>query len=150
MSLVELFEPLLGQWHGVEKHTLSAGPDAGSARAMMVLKLELAGTAVLQDYRRVRDDGVEFTAHGVFSITTPPDGLGWWRFDSDGGPPTTASGGRRDAELVLWARTPRGTVAHRFRIDEAGRFISRVDLHRSDRSDPEPLMVGAYQRISGH
>ena len=150
MRLVELFEPLLGQWQGVEQHTLAAGADAGPARAMLVLKLDLAGTAVLQDYRRVRDDGAEFTAHGVFLVTEPPAGLGWWRFDSDGGPPTTASGGRVDDELVFSARTPEGTVTHRFRIDDAGRLINRVDLDRTDRADPEPLMVGAYQRISGH
>ncbi len=148
--MIELFEPFLGQWTGVEKHTLLAGAEAGSARAMMVFRLDLAGTAVLQDYRRVRDDGVEWTAHGVFLITDPPGGLSWWRFASGGEPPEPVTGAWRDGGLEFSTRTTSGIAWHSFRIDSAGRLILRIEQRAADGAEYAHVMVGAYERISGH
>ena len=66
MSLRDLFSTLLGNWTGTEDQAASPWAPATSARAMITFKLDVADTVVVQDYRQVRSDGGEFTAHGVF------------------------------------------------------------------------------------
>ena len=90
VSLSELFQPLLGNWTGAEEQTASPWAPAGSARAMIVFKLDVQGRVVVQDYRQVRSDGAEFSAHGVFMIISNDSQLGWWLFDSHGQPPELA------------------------------------------------------------
>ena len=49
--------------------------------------LDVQGRVVVQDYRQVRSDGAEFSAHGVFMIIADDSRIGWWLFDSYGQPP---------------------------------------------------------------
>ena len=55
---------------------------------MIVFKLGVQGQAVVQDYRQVRSDGAEFSAHGVLMILDGDSRIGWWLFDSYGQPPS--------------------------------------------------------------
>ena len=71
--MVELLWDLLGNWQGVEEQSASPFAPAARTRAMMTFKQDLAGTAVVQDYRQVRDDGAEFLAHGVLLAGSVPD-----------------------------------------------------------------------------
>ena len=56
-------------------------------------------SVVVQDYRQVREDGMEFYGHGVF--LAQGDEVWWWFFDSYGEPPVPAVGGWVDGELAL-------------------------------------------------
>ena len=51
---------------------------------MIVFKLDLADRAVVQDYRRVAEDGSELTGHGVYLVDPVTAELLWWFFDSAG------------------------------------------------------------------
>ena len=128
MSLRELFWPLLGNWTGVEQLA-----DAGTARAMITFKLDVADRVVLQDYRQVRADGAELSGHGVFLADPDTAELLWWFFDSSGTPPTPLRGLEIDHQLVLGPRRE-----HRFWV-----FDDR--LHRRS-----PGLFGTYRRLSGH
>jgi hypothetical protein len=128
VSLRELFWPLLGNWTGVEQLA-----DAGTARAMVTFKLDVADQVVLQDYRQVRDDGAELSGHGVFLVDPDTAELLWWFFDSSGVPPTPLRGSQTDGELVLGPHHE-----HRLWLD-GGR------LRRT-----APSLEGTYRRISGH
>ena len=128
MDLRAAFWPLLGNWTGVEQ----LGPDQ-TARAMMVLKLDLLDRAGLQDYRRVAADGTELVGHGVFLLDPGTDGVRWWFFDSSGAAPTPLPGRWVDGALVLG---PEGE--HRLWLD--GDRLRRV----------APGLSAAYSRISGH
>ncbi len=128
MSLRELFWPLLGNWTGVEQLA-----DAGTARAMITFKLDVADQVVLQDYRQVRADGAELSGHGVFLAEPDTAELLWWFFDSSGTPPTPLRGSQTDGELVLGPERE-----HRF-------WITNDQLHRRS-----PGLSGSYGRISGH
>ena len=128
MNLREAFWPLLGNWTGVER----LGPDQ-TARAMIVIKLDLQDRAVLQDYRRVADDGVELVGHGVFLLDPATGDLLWWFFDSTGVPPTPLRGRWTEDALVLGA-----DGEHRVWLD--GDQLRRAG----------PGLDGRYQRISGH
>jgi hypothetical protein len=128
MNLRTAFWPLLGNWTGVEW----LGPDK-TARAMIVIKLDLQDRAVLQDYRRVVDDGTEVVGHGVFLHDPATGDLLWWFFDSTGVPPTPRRGGWMDDALVLGA-----DGEHRVWLD--GDQLRRTG----------PGLDGRYQRISGH
>jgi hypothetical protein len=128
VSLRELFWPLLGNWTGVEQLA-----DAGTARAMITFKLDVAERVVLQDYRQVRDNGDELSGHGVFLIDPVTSELLWWFFDSSGTPPKPLRGSQTDGQLVLGAQRE-----HRF-------WISNDQLHRRS-----PGLSGSYRRISGH
>ena len=68
MGLRELFLPVLGNWTGVERQAASPVGPATTARAMIVFKLDVSDLVVVQDYRQVRADHVEFSGHGVFMI----------------------------------------------------------------------------------
>lgn len=57
MPVAELLWHLLGNWSGTEEQQASPFAPAARTRAMMTFKQDLAGTAVVQDYRQVRDDG---------------------------------------------------------------------------------------------
>jgi hypothetical protein len=128
VDLRAAFWPLLGNWTGVEQ----LGPDR-TARAMLVIKLDLQDRAVLQDYRRVADDGSELVGHGVF-LTDPATGdLLWWFFDSTGTPPTPLRGRWTDGGPALG---PNGE--HRV-------WLEGDRLRRTG-----PGLEGSYQRISGH
>ena len=128
MDLRAAFWPLLGNWTGVEQ----LGPDH-TARAMVVLKLDLQDRAVLQDYRRVADDGTELVGHGVFLLDRATGELLWWFFDSVGIPPTPLRGRWADDALVLGANGE-----HRLWLD--GNQLRRTG----------PGLEGRYRRISGH
>jgi hypothetical protein len=128
MGLREAFWPLLGNWTGVER--LSRG---GTARAMIVFKLDLQDRAVVQDYRRVAEDGSELTGHGVFVVDPVMGDLLWWLFDSSGVPPTPLRGLWCDGALVLGPHQE-----HRFWLD--GDRLRRTT----------PGVSGTYARISGH
>ena len=108
MNLREAFWPLLGNWTGVEQ----LGP-GGTARAMIVFKLDLQDQAVVQDYRRVADDGSELTGHGVFVVDPVTGNLLWWFFDSAGVPPTPLRGLRVDDGLVFGPRPRAHALAGR-------------------------------------
>ena len=87
VKLRERFGQLLGNWTGIEEHAGSPSAPWSSARAAMIFKIDVADLVVVQDYRRVRTDGQEYLAHGVFMIDSGTGGLRWWLFDSDGQPP---------------------------------------------------------------
>ena len=128
MDLRAAFWPLLGNWAGVEQ----LGPDR-TARAMIVIKLDLRDRAVLQDYRRVADDGAELVGHGVYLLEPATgDVLGWF-FDSMGVPPIPLRGHGIDDVLVLGAE---------------GEYRVWLDGDRLRRTGPG--LDGRYQRISGH
>ena len=129
MDLREAFWPLLGNWTGIER----LGPEGGTARAMLVFKLDLQNRAVLQDYRRVAADGSELTGHGVFLADPTTGGLLWWFFDSAGVPPTPLPGHWSGDALLLGA-----DGEHRL-------WLADDQLRRSG-----PGLDGRYQRISGH
>jgi hypothetical protein len=128
VDLREAFWPLLGNWTGVEQ--LEPGR---TARAMLVIKLDLADRAVVQDYRRVVDDGTELVGHGVFLLDPASGGLLWWFFDSTGVPPTPLPGRWTQQGLALGPEQE-----HRLWLDGA-------QLRRTG-----PGLDGRYQRISGH
>jgi hypothetical protein len=128
VSLRELFWPLLGNWAGVEQLA-----DAGTARAMITFKLDVADQVVLQDYRQVRADGAELSGHGVFLVDPATAEVLWWFFDSSGMPPTPLRGSWTDSQLVLGANDE-----HRFWLD--GGQLRRV----------APGLSGTYRGFSGH
>ena len=128
MNLREAFWPLLGNWTGVERLGASS-----TARAMIVFKLDLDDQAVVQDYRRVADDGSELTGHGVFVVDPATSSLLWWFFDSAGVPPTPA------------ARPPQ---RRRLVFGPAREHTLWLDGERLRRTGP--CLDGTYRRISGH
>jgi hypothetical protein len=129
VDLREAFWPLLGNWTGVER----LGAAGGSARAMIVFKLDLRERAVLQDYRRVADDGTELVGHGVFLADPVTGDLLWWFFDSTGVPPTPLRGRRVSDSLIIGPD-------HEHRL-----WLDGDQLRRTG-----PGLEGRYQRISGH
>ena len=149
MSLADRFWDLLGSWTGVEEQHASTWAPAARARAMLTFKLDLAGTAVLQDYRQVRDDGGEFLAHGVLlADEADPDVVLWWLFDSVGHAPEPGRGGWSGQTLELTRTTPRGSAHHRFEL-APDRLTYAIDLALVD-EDPAPFLRGRYERVSGH
>jgi hypothetical protein len=149
VSLGERFWDLLGNWSGVEEQFASPWAPAAKTRAMLTFKLDLAGTAVLQDYRQVRDDGGEFLAHGVFlADESTPEGVLWWLFDSVGNPPDPAPGTWDGHVLALTKTTPRGSARHRFEL-APDRLTYAIDLALAGQ-DPAPFLRGRYERVSAH
>ena len=116
---------------------------------MIIFKLDVTDSVVLQDYRQVRDDGGEFTAHGVFMIDPHDHQMLWWLFDSYGEPPVPASGDWHDEELILVKSTPRGTAWHRFSVVD-DQLSYRIDLQLGAATAPAEFLTGTYRRISGH
>ncbi|WP_204911045.1 DUF1579 domain-containing protein [Microlunatus spumicola] len=149
MSLAERFWDLLGNWSGVEEQAASPWAPAAGARAALTFKLDLAGTAVLQDYRQVRDDGGELLAHGVFLADEDDPGTElWWLFDSVDHAPEPAHGAWSGRTLSLVRRTLRGTAWHRFDLGD-DRLAYAIDVALGDQ-DPAPFLRGRYERVSGH
>lgn len=144
----ELFWPLLGSWAGSEEQAASPWAPASDARAMITFKLDVADSIVVQDYRQVRADGGELTAHGVFLATPGTTQVRWWLFDSYGQPPETAYGQWQGSELVLTKQTPRGRAGHRFTVVD-DQLDYRIELQLND-ADPAPFLTGHYRRVSGH
>jgi hypothetical protein len=171
VSLADRFWDLLGNWSGVEEQSASVWAPASSARAALTFKLDLAGTAVLQDYRQVRADGsglrereraepggsqggssprtTEFLAHGVFvAAEDEPGTVLWWLFDSVGHPPEPARGAWTGQTLALTRTTPRGSAYHRFAL-EADLLTYAIDVALGDQ-EAVPFLRGRYERVSGH
>jgi hypothetical protein len=149
VSLAESFWDLLGSWTGVEEQSASAWAPAARARAALTFKLGLGETAVVQDYRQVRDDGGELLAHGVFlADEDDPDAVWWWLFDSVGHAPEPGHGGWTGRTLSLKRTTPRGSAQHRFEL-EADLLTYAIDVALRDQ-EPVPFLRGRYERVSGH
>ena len=141
MDLAARFLPLLGTWTGLE-HLQVEGLGATTARASLALRLDVGGTAVVQDYRQVRADSAELTAHGVFRVVEPEQ-VGWWLFDSENDLPALATGRFTEGVLVLEGQGRR----HRFR-GEGDDLEQRID--RWTQSGWQSLLNGRYRRLSGH
>ena len=149
MSLAERFWDLLGNWSGTEELSASPWAPAGRTRAALTFKLDLDGTAVLQDYRQVRGDGGEFLAHGVFlGDEDDPDVVLWWLFDSVGHAPEPGRGGWAGPVLELTRTTPRGSAHHRFELGP-DRLTYAIDVSLTGQ-DTVPFLRGRYARVSGH
>lgn len=149
VELLTRFLPLLGQWTGQERQEASPWGPATTARASFVFRLDVGGTAVVQDYRQVRADGGEFLGHGVFLAEPGSEQLLWWFFDSTAQPPVPAGGGWQEGALVLEKVTGRGRARHRFRAAE-DRLDYAVHLRLGSAAEWSPFLTGAYRRISGH
>jgi hypothetical protein len=149
VELDQLFQPLLGNWTGIEEQAASPWAPASQARAMMVLKLDVQGRVVVQDYRQVRADGAEFSGHGVFMGESGTDQVRWWFFDSYGEPPEPAFGRWQHGELVIDKVTPRGTARHQFRVAD-GQLHYAIDLQLLDADAQSRFLTGRYVRVSGH
>ena len=128
---------MLGNWTGVEQQAAHPRAPATTARAMIVFKLDVVDQVVVQDYRQVRADQVEFSGHGVFMIdrtggTSSSIGahplvvlrLRWL-------PPQPAHGGWQDGELILEKDTSQGIAEHHFAVAD-GQLSYRIRL----RPDP--------------
>jgi hypothetical protein len=149
VSVAERFWDLLGHWSGVEEQSASPWAPAAGARAALTFKLDLGGTAVVQDYRQVRDDGGEFLAHGVFlADDVDPEVVLWWLFDSVGHPPDPGRGRWTGRTLELTKTTPRGSAHHRFELG-ADRLTYAIDVALPGQ-DPVSFLRGRYERVSGH
>lgn len=149
MGVAELLWDLLGNWQGVEEQLPSPFAAAARTRAMMTFKQDLAGTAVVQDYRQVRDDGAEFSAHGVLLADPGTDAaVLWWLFDTTAQVPGAARGTWFDGRLALERSSPRGSAHHLFELD-GERLSYAIDLELADQPRT-PFLRGRYQRISGH
>jgi hypothetical protein len=145
----ERFWDLLGSWAGVEEQSASPWAPAARTRAALTFKRDLAGTAVVQDYRQVRDDGGELLAHGVLiADEDEADTVLWWLFDSVGHAPEPARGRWVGQTLGLTRTTPRGTAHHHFALD-GDRLTYAIDVALGD-SGPTPFLRGRYERVSGH
>jgi hypothetical protein len=149
MGLEKPFAPLLGNWTGTEQQEASAWSGAISARAAITFKLDLGGTAAVQEYRQVRADGQEFLGHGVFLLEPGTSRVLWWLFDSYGYPPEPAAGGWDGAALALTKVTPRGAAYHRFTVD-GDRLDYRIETAPDADAAPAPFLAGRYRRVSGH
>jgi len=149
VELARRFLPLLGQWTGLEKQEASPLGPATTARASFVFKLDVAATAVVQDYRQVRADGGEFLGHGVFLAEPGTEQLLWWFFDSAAEPPVPATGVWQGPELVLERVSGQGRAQHRFRAGE-DRLDYQILVRVGAAEEWSPLLTGTYSRISGH
>jgi hypothetical protein len=145
--ITELMAPLLGDWQGAEQQEASPWAPASGARAALRFKHEAGGSVVVQDYRQVREDGMEFYGHGVF--LAQGEEVWWWFFDSYGEPPVPAVGGWVDGELALVKTTVRGTAVHRFR-PAWDTLEYRITLGAPAEGAVTPFLAGTYTRISGH
>ena len=148
MDLRALFGPMLGRWSGAEQQEATAQAPATSTRAMMIFKLDLADTVVLQEYRHVREDGGELAGHGIFQAAGPGE-LAWWFFDSNAQPPVTARGSWRDGELTLVRAAPDGTAQHRFSVRD-DQLHCRITQHPTGIEEPQLFLTARYDRITGH
>lgn len=149
MGVAELLWDLLGNWSGVEEQSASPFAPGARTRAMLTFKQDLGGTAVVQDYRQVRDDDAEFLAHGVFlADPAQPDAVLWWLFDSAGQAPSGAPGRWSDGRLELVRTTPRGSAHHTFSVD--GQHLTyAIDLELTGQ-ERTAFLRGRYERVSGH
>jgi hypothetical protein len=151
VDLRESFGSLLGRWNGLER--LAAGPGAAplTARASFVFALAVADTVVVQDFRRVRDDGTELSGHGVFLPEPGSEGVLWWCFDTSAEPPAPVPGHWSDG-LVLEALSGRGRLRYRFRAagDRLDHSVHGVEVDPDGAERLEPVLVGTYRRLSGH
>jgi hypothetical protein len=145
--VLEVFAPLFGHWQGTEELSASPWGPGGPARAALEFRAEVGGAAMVNDYRQVRGDGTEFYGHGVFLVD---DGLGvsWWLFDSYALPPTPATGGWRDGELVLTRTSERGRAEHRFGLAD-GDLTYAIDVTLGA-AGPAPFLRGRYRAVSAH
>ena len=149
MDLAPSFLPLLGSWTGLERHEASPAGPATTARASLVLKLDVAATVVVQDYRRVQADGDELSGHGVFLAEPGTDTVLWWFFDSTGQVPAPARGHFQGGALVL--DQPRGWGRARHHLQAAGdRLDHRVEQQPTGSRTWSTLAVGVHRRLSGH
>ena len=145
MDLARRFLPLLGTWTGLERLDAAPGTAPTTARASLVLRLDVASTVVVQDYRQVRDDGAELSAHGVFQAGPGPAEVRWWLFDSTGRPPVVATGWWEEDALVL------EQPGRRHRLRAAGDlFEQQVSTATGPDGSWRTVLTGSYRRISGH
>ena len=143
------FLPLLGTWTGLERHEASPAGPATTARASLVLKLDVAATLVVQDYRRVQADGAELSGHGVFRAEPGSAAVLWWFFDSTGAVPPPARGHFAGDALVLEQPLPWGRARHH--LQAAGdRLDHRVEQRPTGSRTWATLAVGVHRRVSGH
>ena len=141
MDLAARSLPLLGTWTGLERLSAADGATT-TARASLVLRLDVGGTAVVADYRSVRADGAELSAHGVLRVTGPEEVTGWL-FDSAGGAPAVLTGRLDDAGLELHGH------GRRHRLRGAGDTLEQ-EVARSGDGGWSPRLEGRYRRLSGH
>jgi hypothetical protein len=145
VDLARRFLPLLGTWTGLERLDPDADATPTTARASLALRLDVASTVVVSDYRQVRADGAELSAHGVFQAGPGPAEVRWWLFDSTGRPPAVATGWWDQDALVL------DQAGRRHRLWASGDvFEQQVTTRTGPDGSWRPVLTGSYRRMSGH
>ncbi len=142
MELPAGFLPLLGTWTGLERLAGEPHPEATTARASLALRLEVGGTAVVGDYRQVRADGEERTAHAVYRATAPEE-VTCWLFTSTDHAPTVLRGAFTDEALELTAPDRRHRLTG---------VADDLELEVTERTADgwRRTLTGRYRRLSGH
>jgi hypothetical protein len=142
---------LAGHWEGVERLAPSPWAPGGTGRAALELRVGVAGTALLQDYRGRSDaDGREVVGHGVFTVDRDSGEVVWsWVDDLGFAAPAPSRGHWSHDALVLERTSPRGTNRTTFELDGEGRLHQRTAVRFEGDERFNELISATYERVGG-
>jgi len=135
----------VGSWSGDETLAPSPWGAGGPARGRCVLRMDIDGMALVQDYVEEREGQVAFRGHGVFLVDPASGDVMWWFFDSMGFPPEPARGRWEGDVLKLEKKTPRGEARYEFRLGLDAYDFS-IENRFPGQTEFVTFMKGRYQR----
>lgn len=135
-----------GRWTGAEVLAPSPWGPGGAAHGTTILRVELDGMALVQEYVERKDGATVFQGHGIFMIDPQGSDVLWWWFDSMGFPPDGPSRGRWDGDVLLLEKaTPMGEGRYRYEF-LGDRYTFSMANRFPGQSEFTEMMRGDYAR----
>ena len=137
---------LVGYWVGEETlHPSPWDPTGGPAEGRVRNRAALEGFVVVQDYEQVRNGGVSYRAHGVFSWDDAHQQYLLHWFDTMGMPPRVFQGRFENEVLALASESPQGHARATWDFREPGRYSYHMEVS-GDGRQWVPFMDGRYTK----
>ena len=140
---------LAGDWIGDETIATTRWGQGGAALGRVKARFELAGKALLLDYRQERDGKPALQAHAVFVAGQEPGEYALYWFDSYGFAPAQPATGHWDGRRLVFLRTSqRGQTRHIYEFVTEGAYRLVLESSFDGGVNWERVMEGEYRRVS--
>jgi hypothetical protein len=145
----EKLHQLAGTWVGEEVLSPSPWGPGGGAIARIMLRLDIDGFFLIQDYVEEREGATVYRGHGIIGWDEPSQRYGWFWVDSMGTLPAAPSWGHWSGDTLTFEHSPLADQRSRYTFQLADRqtLLFKIESSRDSGHTYATFLHGRYRRI---
>ena len=120
---------LAGRWTGAEKMSKTPFSPGGEAIGTSIMRVDIDGFFVIQDYVQTRGGKTSYKGHGIFSYDETKKTFIWYWVDSMGFVPPGPSRGQWNGDTLVFEHEPIGDKRGRYtyRFPDADSYTFQIE-----------------------